>query len=214
MKKCFKCELDLPFEMFNKDKSKNDGFAYQCKSCLKKYKAEYWIKNKGVLDVKEKEHRKKNRERYTNYDYKCKSKNPEKYKEIDKRYRKKNFEKRKAARKIWDEKRFSNEEARTEENARIRIWKIQNKDKVNSHHAKRRAQKLNAVPGWANMKQIRKFYTEAKSVTNSSGIQHHVHHVVPLVSDVVCGLHCESNLAVITAKENLSIGNRTWPDMP
>lgn len=48
----------------------------------------------------------------------------------------------------------------------------------------------------------------------TTGLEWNVHHVIPLKSNIVCGLHNEFNLAVIPAPENMSIGNRSWPDMP
>jgi len=46
------------------------------------------------------------------------------------------------------------------------------------------------------------------------GVPFDVDHVVPLVSDIVCGLHNEFNLRVIPASTNRSKGNRFWPNMP
>lgn len=44
---------------------------------------------------------------------------------------------------------------------------------------------------------------------------------MPLKNCVVCGeefkargLHCEDNLQILPALDNLSKGNRHWPDMP
>jgi len=37
---------------------------------------------------------------------------------------------------------------------------------------------------------------------------HHVDHIVPLVSQLVCGLQ------ILDAKANIEKGNRSWPDMP
>jgi hypothetical protein len=41
-----------------------------------------------------------------------------------------------------------------------------------------------------------------------------VDHIVPLQSDIVCGLHNEFNLTVITKKANSEKRNYFWPDMP
>lgn len=46
------------------------------------------------------------------------------------------------------------------------------------------------------------------------GVRFEVDHIIPLQSRLVCGLHNEFNLRVITAKENNAKGNRYWPDMP
>ena len=71
-----------------------------------------------------------------------------------------------------------------------------------------------ATPSWANRFFIEEAYALARLRTEVTGIKWHVDHVVPLQSDVVCGLHCEGNLRVIPASENISKHNRYWPDMP
>jgi hypothetical protein len=79
---------------------------------------------------------------------------------------------------------------------------------------KRMAAKKQAVPIWADFKTITKLYEEARNRAKATGIKHHVDHIVPLQSPIVCGLHCEANLQILTAFENQSKRNRHWPDMP
>jgi hypothetical protein len=93
----------------------------------------------------------------------------------------------------------------------MRKWKRANPDKVNAEKARRRAVKTNATPPWANQKTIQNFYTEAKKLERLTKIAYHVDHIYPLKSDFLCGLHVENNLQVLTAEENLSKNNRTWP---
>lgn len=59
-----------------------------------------------------------------------------------------------------------------------------------------------ATPAWADKKRVSSFYLKAKRM--SSGTQkYHVDHIIPIQSDIVCGLHCEFNLQVLPALENL-----------
>jgi len=87
-------------------------------------------------------------------------------------------------------------------------WAKQNKHIVNALIAKRTARKLQATPSWANEEAIRSIYAEAAKRTLSTGIRHEVDHIYPLQSDVVCGLHCEANLQILTKIENIRKGNR------
>lgn len=41
-----------------------------------------------------------------------------------------------------------------------------------------------------------------------------VDHIVPIKSDIVCGLHCIDNFQLMTREDNARKGNRFWPDMP
>lgn len=103
---------------------------------------------------------------------------------------------------------------RADSRSRLRAWKKRHPERVNAQTAKRYATKLRAIPSWANLKDIADIYALAKLRSKLTGIEWHVDHVVPLNSDIVCGLHCEANLQVIPAGPNISKGNAWWPDMP
>lgn len=88
-----------------------------------------------------------------------------------------------------------------------REWKARNPGLVNASTAQRWAAKHRATPKWADRKAIERLYVEAAE----RGA--HVDHAVPLRHPLVCGLHCEANLQLLTPFENMSKNNRYWPDM-
>lgn len=84
----------------------------------------------------------------------------------------------------------------------------------NEKGARRKRAKDQATPVWANLQKMRAIYRAAQEASKKTGVVHHVDHIVPLTSQMVCGLHNEFNLRVIPGKENLRKHNREWPDMP
>ena len=91
-----------------------------------------------------------------------------------------------------------------------RAYKRNNKDKVNANVAERRAKKLQATPLWYDMEKgvIESLYERAETLTEETGIQHHVDHVIPLQHERICGLHCLANLQILTDKDNLEKSNK------
>ena len=64
------------------------------------------------------------------------------------------------------------------------------------------------TPSWANQEKIREIYIEAKKLTNTTGVEHVVDHIVPRKHPLVCGLHNEFNLQILTRKQNSKKSNR------
>lgn len=87
-------------------------------------------------------------------------------------------------------------------------WARKNKHIVNALIARRTATKIRATPLWADHDAMRAIYAEAVRLTTASGVKHEVDHIVPLCNPVVCGLHWEGNLRVITKVENIRKSNR------
>lgn len=90
-------------------------------------------------------------------------------------------------------------------------WKDRNKTWVRADTKARRRKHREATPPWLSRKQkseIRQMYQVAITLTQTTGEQYVVDHIVPLRSDVVCGLHVAWNLRVITQEENLKKSNK------
>jgi hypothetical protein len=60
---------------------------------------------------------------------------------------------------------------------------------------------------WANLEVIRQIYIESKLLTETTGIPYVVDHIIPRKHPLVCGLHNEFNLQIITRKENSKKSN-------
>lgn len=134
--------------------------------------------------------------------------NPEKQRAAEVAYRANNPEKRRVSCAAYRAANLDKERAYRAEYCKANL------DKLAAKAAARRAIKMQATPPGASEVAMLAIYAEAQRITRETGIPHHVDHVVPLKSKIVCGLHCPANLRVIPGRENLSKGNRSWPDMP
>lgn len=103
--------------------------------------------------------------------------------------------------KVLDAKRKSREKHRAKGNAAAQNWKRINKEKVREYTAFRRAQKKLATPKWVNRKTLREIYKNCPE-----GFE--VDHIIPLVSDIVCGLHIPENLQYLPKTENRKKSNK------
>ena len=83
----------------------------------------------------------------------------------------------------------------------VKNWRKANKKMTNAYSAKRKLMQKNAIPKWANLKKIKEIYAKCPD-------GHHVDHIIPINSKVVCGLHVESNLQYLTASENIKKKNK------
>jgi 5-methylcytosine-specific restriction endonuclease McrA len=72
----------------------------------------------------------------------------------------------------------------------------------------RKALHKKITPSWANLDAIRQVYIESKLLTTTTGIPHVVDHIIPRKHPLVCGLHNEFNLQILTRKDNSKKSNR------
>ena len=78
----------------------------------------------------------------------------------------------------------------------------------------RKRRHRDATPKWittGHKLAMRQLYLQAMELTKLTGERYVVDHIVPLISDAVCGLHVPWNLRVITQDENLRKSNKLEP---
>jgi hypothetical protein len=98
--------------------------------------------------------------------------------------------------------------------ARGKNWRASNPHKLRQYTAKRRAADALATPTWLNfvqLAQIDEMYEICKAKSMQTGIRHHVDHIFPMRSDILCGLNVPWNLQILTASENIS-KQRKFPE--
>lgn len=188
-KTCTKCDVEKPrtSEYFCANKNTKDGFAYHCKVCMAASYRSYYEKNREKRIADAVAHVKKRR-----------AENPEYDRRISREAKRK---------QLADPAKYA------EHLERGRLWLQQNPDRAKAFKhaqkpfraaraAKRYASKRNATPFWSEKEKIDALYEAARRLTEETGIEHNVDHIVPLRSKRVSGLHVFANLRIITAYEN------------
>jgi hypothetical protein len=190
LKFCKNCNQDKCIEDFHNYKPAKDGKYHICKICARARNKQYSKDNPEII-------KQSNIRRYL--------KAKDKIDASNKAWAEANPEKRKTISRNWAR-------AHKQETAIYRKkYKAENKGKVNAHTAKRRAAKLQATPKWLkeeDFQKIEQIYIKAKELEKEDGIPREVDHIIPLISDLVCGLHIAENLQILTAVENASKNNK------
>lgn len=88
--------------------------------------------------------------------------------------------------------------------AKQRKYQKENSRKNNASSAKYNAAKINRTPSWANSEAIYFWYECCPAGC-------HVDHIIPLQGNNISGLHIETNLQWLPAKQNLEKSNK-WPN--
>jgi hypothetical protein len=135
----------------------------------------------------------------------------------EKRSQKPKSEASKAAGRRYYEKNKEAVKARANARPKDEINQYRKKHKENNPEyyksltSVRKRRHRNATPKWINTGQklaMRHLYLQAMELTKLTGERYVVDHIVPLISDEVCGLHVPWNLRVITQEENLRKSNK------
>lgn len=128
--------------------------------------------------------------------------NKETLKERQKAYREANKE------KLSDRKRRCYEAKRDKYLSRVKANYAADPEAAISRERRKTTLRHEATPPWVDKVAVKELYREARRLTKETGTKYHVDHIVPLRSKVVCGLHWEGNMRVITASENWKKRNK------
>lgn len=87
-------------------------------------------------------------------------------------------------------------------------WRENNRGVYRARHAADKAARSKRTMPWADAVAIAAFYETAARVSQCTGIEHHVDHVIPLRGKKVSGLHVPLNLRVLPGALNVRKNNR------
>lgn len=214
-KRCSRCKKLLPLDRFDKRSDRPGQYKPRCRDCGNEAYRERWAAMDGTR-----------REKRLGTARAWKGKNPGKVRAQKLAWNAANAEASREQARIRDarwraknpelaRKRVRASQAKNPERKRAydAEWRKENAARCRAKYKAYVARRSNQMPSWADPATIQRFYDEAQRLTKETGQPHHVDHVVPLNSKLVCGLHCEANLQVLPGVLNLSKGNRAWPDM-
>jgi hypothetical protein len=182
-RECVECKEFLCISNYSRHAGTNLGYNTRCKPCMKTpYKLEKV--NKRVRELRKE--------------------NPKKYLEKKREYKAKNKERIAQVDKIWQ---ANNKETIHKHSNN---WKKKNKPRV-YNYIKQREMKIKGCSlklSKESNNEIKSFYKECQSLNANSNKKYQVDHIIPITSDIICGLHVPWNLQILTKSENSSKKNK------
>lgn len=231
-RKCRDCDKVHEHSGFYKDKTCRWGISRSCLECGKKRikltKEKYRSSENGMLTEKKQQRRyyDENREMLIkkSSDFRKTERFNEYYAEYSKSEARINsinkYSKSEKGRKKQREYYRENREAINKKNRKYletipekrKIYAKRTKErypeKIRENRVIRRAKEKRAVPYWSERELIRKLYKKAKELSKITGIEYEVDHIVPIISNDVCGLHVWNNLQILEKSLNRQKSNK------
>lgn len=191
---CSSCLMYLPasVEFFQRNRLHRAVKVCKCKFCISednKIRAASDVSYKEKSKKRAKDWYEKNKQLTIDRASDWKKKNKDKVFDSNKRYMQKDESKK--LRREAQSRRYKNDPNKYRAMAKSRDGRVKM-----------------SMPSWETNKNVLEYYKAAGIL----GLE--VDHIVPIQSDIVCGLHCVDNFQMLTREENASKSNRFWPDMP
>lgn len=208
-KTCSACRGEFELSNFNKNKVAADGLSVRCKQCSRAavVRVEEARKAAGLNVLSD--HVIESRREKKKIAYAA---NPEKHKARSKAYV------ARCGNRPYSE--VLKYKAKNPDHHReyARMYYHNNKETLGPRHReqvmRRYAAKISAIPSWIDKESVMDIYKQAHALTEQTGVKHQVDHIVPILSKIVCGLHVQQNLQILSKIENIKKGNRMWPGHP
>jgi 5-methylcytosine-specific restriction endonuclease McrA len=199
---CTKCRVEQPLAAFARDAKRRDGLQPWCRGCIGVWRAA----NRDRLLVAKKADYRANSDHYKALGREWRIANAEHKKQQDREWRERNPDRKAANDRAWYE---ANKDRKIAYDA---VWapayRAANLPRAATRAAKRRAMKFAAMPAWVNQAELKAVYDQCGKMRRETGLPYEVDHIVPLDSEVVCGLHVPWNLRIILGPENRAKSNR------
>jgi hypothetical protein len=170
------------------------------------YIKEYRRKNREALKEKRRKYEEENKELVSFSKKRCYEAKKEQYKARVKANYDANPSKKIEYQKAYAEK--NKEKISDYLKKYLKDYYLKNPHYLRMRSATYRAALNKAIPKWACFDEIKKIYEKAKAMTDETGVQYEVDHVIPLRGKNVCGLHCHTNMQILTAEENIAKSNK------
>lgn len=235
LKVCSKCKLEKRITEFTKSKHRRDGLNIKCKDCTRFENKQFRLNNPEISKLSSKKWYENNKEIRLATIKKYRDLNKERFREYFKKWRENNRIKcAQYTRKFyWSNREIIAKRSKTIRELNIELflerernsykkhsdarklkskrWRENNPHKVTYHAAKRRSDIENRTPKWLteiDFETMVNIYAEAKRITEETGEQHHVDHIIPLRGKKVSGLNVPQNLQILSATDNLKKTNK------